>query len=109
MKKVYICASFGSDPTESLAKAEWYTEYALRCGAAPIVPHFYGLYQKKAYANTCAAAGQSLLWLCDELWIIGDEITEEMRRDIQFCKHLNIHTREVTEKEIAKLIGGNAK
>lgn len=109
MKKVYICASFGSDPAESLAKAEWYTEYALRCGAAPIVPHFYGLYQKKAYANTCAAAGQSLLWLCDELWIIGDEITEEMRRDIQFCKHLNIHTRKVTVKEIAKLIGGNAK
>ena len=109
MKKVYICASFGSDPTESLAKSEWYTEYALRCGAAPIVPQLYGLYQKKAYANTCAAAGQSLLWLCDELWIIGDEITEEMRRDIQFCKHLNIHTREVTEKEIAKLIGGNAK
>lgn len=27
MKKVYICASFGSDPTESFAKAEWYTEY----------------------------------------------------------------------------------
>lgn len=82
---------------------------ALRCGAAPIVPHFYGLYQKKAYTNTCAAAGQSLLWLCDELWIIGDEITEEMHRDIQFCKHLNIHTRKVSEKEIAKLIGGNAK
>ena len=50
-----------------------------------------------------------MLWLCDELWIIGDEITEEMHRDIQFCKHLNIHTRKVTEKEIAKLIGGNAK
>ena len=64
MKKVYICASFGSDPTESLAKAEWYTEYALRCGAAPIVPHFYGLYQKKAYTNTCAAAGQRLLAIC---------------------------------------------
>lgn len=109
MKKVYICASFGSDPTESLDRAKRYTEFALRSGAAPVMPHFYGLYQEKAYANACAAAGQSLLWLCDELWIIGDEITEEMRRDIQFSKHLNIHTRKVTEKEITKSIGGNAK
>ena len=83
---------------------------SMPCDAAPhqLCRIFTGCIRKKPIP-TPAAAGQSLLWLCDELWIIGDEITEEMRRDIQFCKHLNIHTRKVTEKEIAKLIGGNAK
>ena len=106
MKKVYICASFGSGPTESLAKAEWYTEYALRCGAAPIVPHFYGLNQKKAYTGTCAAAGRSLLWLCDEVWVFGDTVTDGMRAELKFCKNLNIRIRYITEKEIQNVIGG---
>ena len=109
MKKVYICAPFGSDPADNLCRAKRYTEYALKCGYAPVLPHFYGLCLEKDYADACAAAGQSLLWLCDELWMIGDEVTQEMRRDIQFCKHLNIRIRKITEKEITKRIGGNLK
>ena len=102
MKKVYICAPVGSDSDENLCKAKRYTEYALKSGCTPVLPYFYGLRLEKDYADACAAAGQSLLWL----W---DEVTQEMRRDIQFCKHLNIRTRKITEKEITKRIGGNLK
>lgn len=109
MKKVYICAPFGSDPAENFCRAKRYTEYALKSGCTPVLPYFYGLCLEKYYADACAAAGQSLLWLCDELWMIGAEVTQEMRRDIQFCKHLNIRTRKITEKEIMKRIGGNLK
>lgn len=109
MKKVYICAPVGSDSDENLCKAKRYTEYALKSGCTPVLPYFYGLRLEKDYADACAAAGQSLLWLCDELWMIGDEVMQEMRRDIQFCKHLNIRTRKITEKEITKRIGGNLK
>ena len=53
------------------------------------------------------AAGLSLLWFCDELWQFGDEVTEGMAAELQFCKNLNVKTRKIREKEIVKLIGGN--
>lgn len=43
MKKVYICAPLGGDIQGNLEKAKRYTEYALKCGTAPVVPHFYAL------------------------------------------------------------------
>ncbi len=41
MKKVYVCAPLGGNVEENLKKVKTYTEYALRCGTAPVVPHFY--------------------------------------------------------------------
>lgn len=41
MKCVYICAPLGGNTEENLKKVRRYTEYALRCGTAPVVPHFY--------------------------------------------------------------------
>lgn len=41
MKRVYICAPLGGNTEENLKKVRRYTEYALRCGTAPVVPHFY--------------------------------------------------------------------
>ena len=49
----------------------------------------------------------SLLWLCDEVWVFGDTVTDGMRAELQFCKNLNIRARKITEKEIQKAIGGN--
>ena len=52
------------------------------------------------------SAGMSLLWFCDELWIFGDEITEGMRSEIDFCKNLNIKTRAVKDSDVNKVLGG---
>ena len=52
------------------------------------------------------AAGLSLLWFCDEMWIFGDEVSEGMRGEIQFCQNLNIRMKKITDKEIRKIIGG---
>ena len=41
MKRVYICAPLGGNTEENLKKVRRYAEYALRCGTAPVVPHFY--------------------------------------------------------------------
>ena len=41
MKKVYVCAPLGGNIEENLKKVKTYTAYALRCGTAPVVPHFY--------------------------------------------------------------------
>ena len=110
MKKVYVCAPLGGNIEQNLKKVKTYTEYALRCGTAPVVPHFYALClddNNPKDREIGLAAGLSLLWFCDELWLFGDTVTDGMRAELQFCKNLNIRVRKITEKEIQKVIGGN--
>ncbi len=108
MKKVYICAPLGGDVKGNLEKVKRYTKYALLCGTAPVVPHFYALClddHKLKEREIGMAAGLSLLLFCDELWLFGDEITEGMAAEMQFCKNLNIQMKKVFEDQISKKIG----
>ena len=110
MRKVYVCAPLGGDVESNLKKVRTYTEYALRCGTAPVVPHFYAecLDDNNPKGREVGlAAGMSLLWLCDEVWVFGDTVTDGMKNELQFCKNLNIRIRKITENEIQKVIGGN--
>ena len=110
MKKVYVCAPLGGNIEENLKKVKTYTEYALRCGTAPVVPHFYAEClddNDPKDREIGLAAGLSLLWFCDELWLFGDDVTDSMKNELQFCKNLNIRIRKITENEIQKVIGGN--
>ena len=109
MKKVYICAPLGGDVEGNLERVKRYTRYALMCGTAPVVPLFYALClndDNQKEREIGLAAGLGMLWFCDELWVFGQTVTEGMKQEIQFCKHLNIKTRYVSEKEIRKKIGG---
>ena len=108
MKKVYLCAPLGGDVRQNLNKVRDYTKYALLCGTAPVVPHFYAQCLNDSIPKEREigmAAGLSLLWFCDELWIFGDEITDGMRAEIQFCKNLNIPTRIIPDSEIQNVLG----
>lgn len=51
------------------------------------------------------SAGLSLLWFCDELWIFGNEETEGMKAEIQFCKNFKIPVKTIRDNEINKKIG----
>lgn len=75
MKRVYVCAPLGGNIEENLKKVKTYTAYALRCGTAPVVPHFYAEClddNDPKDREIGLAAGMSLLWLCDEIWTFGD-------------------------------------
>lgn len=103
MKKVYICAPLGGDVKANLERVKRYTRYALMCGTAPVVSHFYALClddNKQEEREIGLAAGLGMLWFCDELWVFGDEITEGMRNEINFCKNLNIRMKRINEKDI---------
>lgn len=109
MKKVYICAPLGGNVEDNLQRVKKYTEYALKCGTAPVVPHFYALCLNDSIPKEREigmTAGLSLLWFCDEMWIFGDEVSEGMRGEIQFCQNLNIKMKNISDKEIRKVIGG---
>ena len=109
MKKVYICSPLGGDIKGNLEKVKRYTRYALMCGTAPVVPHFYALClddNKQKEREVGLAAGLRMLWFCDELWLFGDEVTEGMQMELNFCKNLNIKIKRILEKDIKKVIGG---
>lgn len=108
MKKVYICAPLSGDVQDNLEKAKRYSEYALKCGAAPVTPHFYAMCLNDSIPKEREmgiAAGLSLLWFCDEVWVFGDETTEGMAQEIKLAHNLNIKVRIIKEHEIKKVIG----
>lgn len=109
MKRVYVCAPLGGNIEENLKKVKTYTAYALRCDTAPVVPHFYALClddNDPKDRKIGLAAGMSLLWLCDEVWVFGNTVTDGMRAELKFCKNLNIRIRYISEKEIQNVLGG---
>ena len=109
LKKVYICAPLTDQPTIDLAQAKRYAGYALKCGTAPIVPHFYAECSpgtNKQLRQLIQATALSLIWVCDEVWVFGDQLTDGMSTEIRHAKALNINIRTFSDKEIRKLIGG---
>lgn len=98
MKRVYICSPFEDNSEENLKNVKEYMRYALECGTAPVVPHFYALClddRDPEKRKTGMDAGLSLLWICDECWVFGNELSECMNSEIRLCKSLNIPIRYI--------------
>ena len=43
MHRVYICSPLGGNVSVNIENAKRYARYALECGMAPFIPHFYVL------------------------------------------------------------------
>ena len=109
LKKVYIYAPLNDQPEQDLAQVKRYAGYALKCGTAPVVPHFYAECSpgtNKQLRQLIQATALSLIWVCDEVWVFGDQLTDGMSAEIRHAKALNINIRTFSDKEIRKLIGG---
>ena len=110
---VYICSPLGGDVKGNLQRVKQYARYALLCGTAPVVPHFYALClndDNPKEREIGLAAGLSLLWFCDELWVFGDRVSHGMEKEINFAKNLNIRTVYIKESQVKQTLkkqGGN--
>ncbi len=107
MKKVYICAPLGGDIEGNLKKVKRYIRYALLCGTAPVVPHYYALSlddNDKEEREIGMAAGLGMLWFCDEMWIFSDEVTRGMESEIRFCRNLRITMKKISEKDLNEVL-----
>lgn len=105
MKRVYICSPLGGEVTNNINKAKRYAMYALKCGMAPVVPHFYALIlndDNQRERELGRQAGMSLLWLCDEIWVFGEIISEGMEEEIRFCKNLNLPVRYIADETVTQ-------
>lgn len=105
MKRIiYICAPMTEDDA-CPEKIKQYTRYVLQCDAVPVAPHFYQLCMPKTAkdrAETIRSAGRSLIWFSDEVWVFGDERTDNMNADLEFCKALNLKVRKIPESLVRK-------
>jgi hypothetical protein len=109
MKKVYICSPLGGDVHANLERAKEYAKYALKCGAAPVVPHFYALLLDDAESEQRRLgmkAGQALLWFCDEVWVFTETRSPGMKDELALARQLGIKVRTFRAKQ--KLLGGIA-
>lgn len=100
MKRVYICSPLGGDVVAHIEQVKQYTLYALKSGVAPVVPHFYALVLNDDIPKERELgrqAGINLLWLCDEIWVFGEIISEGMEAEIRFCKNLNLPVRYIAD------------
>ena len=98
MKRVFLCAD-GEADVRTLFR------HLLFSGAAPTAPQMYALMlepgNEEAYAQM-TRAGESLLWLCDEVWVVG-EPTPDMARQIRTARLLNLPVRQLKESEIRRM------
>lgn len=70
-----------------------------------VIPHFYVLIiddDDEEERNLGMLAGLSMLWVCDAVWVFGDEITEGMKKEIRFAEKLNIKVRYISENDLRK-------
>lgn len=105
MLRAYICSPLGGNVSANIENAKRYARYAFECGMAPFIPHFYALIlddSNKEERNLGMLAGLSMLWVCDEVWVFGDEITEGMREEIHIAESLKIDVRYISEYELRK-------
>ncbi len=89
-----------------LEKVGEYARYALKKGVAPVTPQYYQLALNTSIPEECKevkTASVSLLWFCDEVWIFGEEITEEMKDVISFSKNMKLKVRQIRLRDVQKV------
>ncbi len=103
MKNVYVCSPLRGNITENLEKVKQYGKFVLDCGMAPVIPHFYAeilddnILEERELSIT---AGTSLLFRADALWVFGDKLTEGMKNEINFAKHLKLDIRYISNNDL---------
>ena len=123
IRKVFICSPFrprGTDKEEreqewknNIERAQAACKYAVNKGYVPYAPHLYfpQFLSESDEEEREMGILLGLTWLarCDELWVVGDRISEGMSKEIEKAKEWNIPikhlvARKVVNKSLADLI-----
>lgn len=94
MKKAFISSRYRGDIVENTMKARRYARTAIAREYLPIAPHLYfpQLLNDENPEERLQGIllGVELLQLCDEIWIIGSEISNGMELEIEVAKDLEL-------------------
>ncbi len=102
MKNIYISSAYTDDIVININNSKTYAKYVFENEAVPIIPQFYSLVlgDEKGTKQKIQKAGMSLLWLCDEVWVIGNKLTEQMKKEIKFAQQIKINIRYISNEMI---------
>ena len=104
-KIVYICSPYRAETKEELeqniATAKQAARAVIHDYGIPIVPHLYftQFLDEGKERSLGMKMGIQLLGLCDEIWVVGDRITEGMKGEIRMALINGVSLRLINEKE----------
>lgn len=101
-KQVYICSPLLGNTGKNIAKADRYRQYAIDCGVSPVSIHEdYRVvdWNNKRQVQLALENALTKIWCSDELWVMGTEITDRMREEIEFCNEFNITVRYISNTQ----------
>jgi len=107
MKTVYICSPYrgsAEEIAENVRVAQKACKIALMCGHAPVAPHLYlpPLLSDEIPAERAVAIEvcSKLVSLCDIVWVIGSNLTDGMRSEIDFANYLGKRIIKISLEEL---------
>ncbi len=104
MRLVYICSPLRGDMKQNISRAHEYCAYAADCGVIPLAPHtIFTNYlddTNPEQRKRGLAMGLELLKRCDEIWVVGDALSEGMKGEIALAKKEHIPRLYVSEEMV---------
>jgi hypothetical protein len=102
MRFVYICSPLRGDVERNIRKANGYCRFAVSQSVVPLAPHaiFTGFLDDNIAEErqTGLILGLEILKRCDEVWVIGDRISDGMQSEIMAAQQLNIAIKYFDER-----------
>lgn len=88
MRCVYVCSPIRGNIPENTSKLQAYADYVSNNGRAPVLP-----FKRERDSK-------SLIFICDEVWVFGSTITDEMVSEINLAKSINLTVKYVKDSEV---------
>lgn len=110
-KKIYLSAPLSAGNLKNhIGRFLRYAGYTMKEGVIPVAVHFYVFgetddLQADSAAKISFEERFSLIWFCDEMWVFGPVITQDMEREIEFCEKPRCEDPIYYRKEVTKKLG----
>lgn len=94
MKKIFVCSPYRGNIEKNTKRAVFAARVICNCGHIPVVPHLYFpqfLDDKDQFERIRGIEyGIELMKECDQLWLLGPEITKGMEYELEVAKEIRI-------------------
>lgn len=94
MKKVFVCSPYHGNIEKNTKRAVFAARVICNCGHIPVVPHLYFpqfLDDKDQFERIRGIEyGIELMKECDQLWLLGPEISKGMECELEVAKEIRI-------------------
>lgn len=107
-KVVFICSPYRAADkkglTDNIAMARRACRYALDTGCVPYAPHLFfpQFVSEKDERQKGMEAGLEMLQHADEMWVVGNRISEGMAQEIAFASQKGIPVISIVDPLVAE-------